>query len=387
MPTASPYRAKDGTVTYRVRVRHQGKNTSETFAGKAEADAFCAAVTAYGVDYAISARERHALSVARDRGPTMDQVWVEFLAWKTGEVASTRTPVEYARRYRLAIAPTFAAVPVAEIRPEDVQAWVDAMKAARRLSPKSISDRHGLLHSVMDYAAAAPHNYIAANPCRSTRLPKRHKGVPRGITPAEWEALRSALVIISPDACDVADFIAASGWRWQEAAALSTYDVEDDGHTVHVTVTRVVRREADGLHIVDGAKSDAGGRRIALDHATSLMVRRRAAAAERGGLVFTNAAGKPWRHQYFLTRYWHPARRAANIGRVITPHGLRHAHVYRLAVSGAPLPEIQARIGHASIQTTIDVYGRMIGDVRPDVLERAAAISSTPRGSALPPAP
>jgi hypothetical protein len=117
MPTASPYRAKDGTVTYRVRVRHQGKNTSETFAGKAEADAFCAAVTAYGVDYAISARERHALSVARDRGPTMDQVWVEFLAWKTGEVASTRTPVEYARRYRLAIAPTFAAVPVAEIGP------------------------------------------------------------------------------------------------------------------------------------------------------------------------------------------------------------------------------------------------------------------------------
>jgi integrase len=41
-------------------------------------------------------------------------------------------------------------------------------------------------------------------------------------------------------------------------------------------------------------------------------------------------------------------------------HDLRHTHVAWLIVGGAPLPHIQARLGHESITTTIDTYGHLL---------------------------
>jgi hypothetical protein len=49
-------------------------------------------------------------------------------------------------------------------------------------------------------------------------------------------------------------------------------------------------------------------------------------------------------------------------------HDLRHSHVAWLIAEGAPLPVIQARLGHEKITTTIDTYGHLMPD-----LQRAAA--------------
>jgi len=43
-------------------------------------------------------------------------------------------------------------------------------------------------------------------------------------------------------------------------------------------------------------------------------------------------------------------------------------------MSGASMPELQSRIGHESIQTTINVYGRMLTDVAPKALADFAAM-------------
>jgi hypothetical protein len=45
-----------------------------------------------------------------------------------------------------------------------------------------------------------------------------------------------------------------------------------------------------------------------------------------------------------------------------------------MAMAGASLPELQGRIGHASITTTINVYGRMLTDVQPAALDAFAAM-------------
>lgn len=38
-------------------------------------------------------------------------------------------------------------------------------------------------------------------------------------------------------------------------------------------------------------------------------------------------------------------------------HDLRHTHAAWLISAGVPLPAIQNRLGHKSIQITVDVYG------------------------------
>ncbi len=57
-------------------------------------------------------------------------------------------------------------------------------------------------------------------------------------------------------------------------------------------------------------------------------------------------------------------------------HDLRHTHVAWLVAGGAPLPHIQARLGHESITTTIDTYGHLLpaGDeLISEIIETALA--------------
>jgi hypothetical protein len=49
-----------------------------------------------------------------------------------------------------------------------------------------------------------------------------------------------------------------------------------------------------------------------------------------------------------------------------------------MALTGASLPELQSRIGHASITTTINVYGRMLNDVSDRALDGFAAMRDAP---------
>ncbi len=41
-------------------------------------------------------------------------------------------------------------------------------------------------------------------------------------------------------------------------------------------------------------------------------------------------------------------------------HDLRHTHASLLLAAGIPIHVVQARMGHTSIQTTVDVYGHLM---------------------------
>jgi site-specific recombinase XerD len=53
---------------------------------------------------------------------------------------------------------------------------------------------------------------------------------------------------------------------------------------------------------------------------------------------------------------------AATISSRATPHGLRHFYASTLIRSGASVKVVQARLGHASAKTTLDVYGHLFPD-------------------------
>lgn len=45
-----------------------------------------------------------------------------------------------------------------------------------------------------------------------------------------------------------------------------------------------------------------------------------------------------------------------NNSKRITPHGFRHTHCSLLFESGASVKEVQVRLGHTDIKTTMDIY-------------------------------
>jgi integrase len=81
----------------------------------------------------------------------------------------------------------------------------------------------------------------------------------------------------------------------------------------------------------------------------------------QGGLVFCGADGKPIDPDNFIHRDWLRVLRRAELRR-IRFHDLRHTYASLLIAQGAHPKYIQAQLGHASIQTTLDRYGHLMPD-------------------------
>lgn len=397
MPKPLTKYRQDGSEVYRVRYRLNGRSTCETFYDKPRAQWFCDQIALHGVRFAL----RALADLEDDRGeidddsPTLDTVAAEFWEWKRPYMRSDVGIDHYRKAYDAHISPTLGSIPVDTLSADDVAAWVDLMvtgkigntrtKKPKALHPKTIRARHALLHQIMDYACHPRRSYAPVNPCKAkVQLPERIKPTPKGLMPMQWQALDAALRTVDADAADLAAFLIGSGWRIGEAMALPAYAVEDYGPDapMWVTMDQVARKGKGSTTIVKlEGKAQMSMRRIKLDSATAAIVRRRTVGKGHNDLVFTRADGSPWQHHNFRHKL-DKATAAAGLPHV-TAHWLRHSHVVWLAMSGTPLPELQKRIGHADISTTLGVYGSMIGDVDAAVLDRFAAMrDATPAVSA-----
>jgi len=84
-------------------------------------------------------------------------------------------------------------------------------------------------------------------------------------------------------------------------------------------------------------------------------------ARDEPGLIFTNERDAPIQQSPFAV-VWGAAARRAGLPEWATPHDLRHYFASVLIRSGASVKVIQARLGHSSAKTTLDVYGHLFAD-------------------------
>lgn len=360
-----------GEKTYSVLYRHGGRQASKTFATKKAATRLASLIDALGPDRGLAAFAEE--QPGRPRGITLDELAEQWFAWKRRDL-TPRALADYQRDYRNWIAGTLGHREAGAITEMDVQHWVDRDLA--QLSAKTVADRHALLHGILAWGAAKKRGVIPHNPCLETDLPKRTKKPPKGLTLPEWLALKEAAYRIDEDAADLILFLASTGWRIGEATALTVGAVDDSGEHMYVSVVQVQRK---GEGLVEGAKSAAGLRRIRMLPESRAMLRRRIVGKGPRDLVFTNAHSPTglWEPSTFRNRWWRKSVELAGLAdRKPTPHWLRHTHVLLCHLAGMPMQEIQRRLGHEDITTTINVYGRMIDDMPDDVADRLDALLS-----------
>ena len=65
---------------------------------------------------------------------------------------------------------------------------------------------------------------------------------------------------------------------------------------------------------------------------------------------------------WFSDRIWMPAVIKAGIYPRPRIHDLRHTHASILLAQNVPINIVQARMGHESIQTTVNIYGHLVPD-------------------------
>ena len=100
--------------------------------------------------------------------------------------------------------------------------------------------------------------------------------------------------------------------------------------------------------------------------------------------VFVSRTGKLLRRSNFRRQFFKPALISAGLDPDTRFHDLRHTCAALMIEQGADPKEIQTRPGHASIKTTLDVYGGLmptLGAHLDEALDRAHrdARSNLPR--------
>jgi integrase len=167
-----------------------------------------------------------------------------------------------------------------------------------------------------------------------------------------------------------------TGLRWGEATALRVCDIDLGRRRVDV---RRAFSDVGGKIILGTPKSHLA-RTVPLPR---FLVAELAALVEGKNpddLVFTTASGTVlrlanWRQGVFLA-----ARKLAGISDRFRIHDLRHTAAALMVQAGYPPKMLQAILGHASITTTLDLYGHLYpGDMDKyaDRLDDAATDAST----------
>jgi integrase len=93
-------------------------------------------------------------------------------------------------------------------------------------------------------------------------------------------------------------------------------------------------------------------------------------------LVFGTQTGGPISERNLAQRYFQPITQKAKLPEDFTLYGIRHTAATLLAASGVSPKVAQERLGHASANLTLDVYGHVLDGQQEEATARVDALLS-----------
>jgi integrase len=257
----------------------------------------------------------------------------------------------------------------------------------RPLAPKTVRHVHTLIHTCL--AAAVRKGHLAHNPADRADPPSVPRQRPRVWWPNDLQAF---LAHVQGDRLAGLWLLAATtGMRRAELLGLGWDALDLDAGRLEVRAT-VVLVEGRAV-LVDATKTTCGRRAFALDPATvaALRMHHTRQRDERkawglgwsnpGGLVFTREDGSLIDPRW-LTKQFTRLAKAAGLPR-LSLHGLRHSYASNALRAGVPVEVVAARIGHAQVSTTLDIYVTTHEAQDVDAAERVAKVILGPWPAAV----
>jgi integrase len=335
-----------------------GDRHIETFAKKKDADKRHAVVT---VDVGKGTHTATAKSI------TVSQAAQDWLRYVEGEEREPATLLNYRIHVKLHIVPRIGHEKLAKLTTPRVHKFRDDLLA-------SLSRSHArfVLKSFKAILKDAHRRgNVAQNVARDVQIDTAARGKRK---------LQAGIDIPTPD--EVRQIIhhatagrqrtlmltaVFTGLRGSELRGLRWQDLDLKKGELHV------RQRADRYNVMGKPKSESSDRTIPLGPLVINALKEWQLACPKGphGLVFPNGRGNTESHANIVTRSWKPLQIKAGIVRdngrakYSKLHATRHFYaswcINRRADGGLELPikTVQARLGHASIMLTSDVYGHL----------------------------
>src|SRR5699024_4332764 len=269
---------------------------------------------------------------------------------------------------------TLGSLPIKAVTQVDVIQWIRYMQnkdngRGEPLSAKTIANQHGLLSAAMRRAHNA--GEIEINPCDGVDLPEddRTEEVMRFMTVQESY---DVVMAMPPRYRPFMAFLRATGARFGEATALLGSDFKLDDQQPIVRIEKAYKLDGAGRYYVGRPKTKKSRRTVSLPPSLVEYIRPSVEKAGKRGLVFVTSYGGQIRHSTFH-EFWKKGLDDLKYPEDERPriHDMRHTHASIMLAGKMDIYELSRRLGHESIQTTVDRYSHLL----PDAHFRAAQIA------------
>ncbi|MDR3562098.1 MAG: site-specific integrase [Negativicutes bacterium] len=172
----------------------------------------------------------------------------------------------------------------------------------------------------------------------------------------------------------VVDLTLGTGMRLSEVFGLKWTDLDFEKNSVNIQ-RGLVSSSTKGM-IFEEPKTKGSRRRISITEklAKSLDLYHRQQEwfinmlgdkyNNTENLIFTNIFGKPVHTTNFTVRYFKRMAAQAGFDKQFSFHDLRHTHATLLLRAGVNVKIISERLGHSTIQMTLDTYSHVLPDMQ-----------------------
>ena len=361
-PVPEPRQLPNGR--WKIRYRDpEGRQRSKTCRTKSEA-------RAYLEDVGHAGRQR--TWVAPERGRITLAAWSE--QYMTTVVHLRPTSISLYERELVHILARFGRTQLAQLDPLAIQAWL-AQLLAGGMASSSVHRKYGVLRRILQVAVRK--GVIATNPCTAVDPPTLEAGEMSFLNPSE---LASLVEEIDPWYQAFVYTAAETGMRWSELVGLRRRGVDLLRRSIAVTEQMVLvwQKGRPGRWVRQKPKTKAGTRSISISAFLAERLGEQLASRSQpglDGLVFVNKRGGPVGSSIFHTRHWAPARRAVGLDG-LRFHDLRHTAVALAISQGAHPKAIQRRMGHSTINMTLDRYGHLFPELDEQIADHIGSLLS-----------
>lgn len=255
--------------------------------------------------------------------------------------------------------PAFGDEAISKVRYREIQRFVSDKQG--KLSNKRIRNVLNVLSDVFKYAVKA--EMCRENPVGKVDRPPVRRQESDCLEPDELWRLFETVKEVQPYYAPLVVTAVMTGMRLGELRSLTWDKVDFTRNEIRV-------RSSQSRRTVKDPKTGAGWRSIPMSALVrEQLVERQATRIEGCDLVFPSHRLTPFDPANVRKRVLYEALDKAGLRRVKW-HSLRHSAASLLAHSNASEKEVQAILGHSSIQVTKDLYTHLFANAKSDAIDR-----------------
>jgi integrase len=235
----------------------------------------------------------------------------------------------------------------------------------------------------MIFRKAFTQGLIKINPTEDFQMPKKQQTVEElenekeDIVFLEKEELALFLKLAKTEGLEMDSLVftvlSYTGLRIGELLSLKWTDFNEKQSTIRVTKTLYNPTNNFGKYQLLTPKTKGSVRAIKIDEMLVSMLKKHKIKQNEiklknrqiyqdNGFIFAREDGHPQLRKVFETRLKRLLKKAG-IKKNITPHSFRHTHTSLLIEAGVGIKEIQQRLGHSDINTTMNIYAHMTANM------------------------